>query len=669
VSQDDLPLTNDQGVQLLEKLDGIPQAVFSSTSQAKFDPGQPHPAKEWFADALGLAASDVRVKFTTSGRLKHAVGETRPAAVGVILLEGDLTKRFLPICQLNVGTGKTFGHALIFARIDEEWRQTAAVGREDDPVGTAIKTLFPAIPFHSAGAAPGLGGKKPGFAVEVAAGLNTILYGPPGTGKTYSTVEKALAVCGIEVQDRAQALTEYRRLSESGRIRFVTFHQSFAYEDFVEGIRPVLDDQTGQLLYEPRDGVFKEIAARAASRKTGASPAPDFEGRQFWKMSLGNTRRDEADVYSGCLEEGVVKLGWASGVDFSECGTREQVFARLKEAEPGVISSDYRISAVNMLKNKMSVGDIVIVSDGKYRFRAIAEVVGAYEYQPEDWGHRRPVKWLASFEPSLPSEQLFRKEIIPQTLYQLRDDNLKLDQLSQLLDEDSGTEAESCVLVIDEINRANISKVFGELITLLEPDKRLGATDEKRVVLPYSREVFGVPPNLFLIGTMNTADRSIASLDIALRRRFEFVEMMPDAAVLEAVPGEVEGVPVADLLRTINRRLEFLLDRDHTVGHSYFIGCESLGDLADVLKTRIIPLLQEYFHGDLSKVAWILGCGFDEEGACSNPSPLIKAQSLSASEVMGIDSEFDDRIRAFVNPAFESATGAAVAEFVKGIMS
>uniref|UniRef100_UPI00164242A8 McrB family protein n=1 Tax=Campylobacter coli TaxID=195 RepID=UPI00164242A8 len=189
----------------------------------------------------------------------------------------------------------------------------------------------------------------------------------------------------------------------------------------------------------------------------------------------------------------------------------------------------------------------------------------------------------------------------------------------------------SYIIIIDEINRGNVSKIFGELITLIEPSKRIGEKEELKVRLPYSGDEFGVPKNVYILGTMNTADRSITSLDTALRRRFEFVEMMPDVSKLS---NDYKDVNLQELLKAINTRIEYLLDREKTIGHAFFIGVENLEDLKKVFQNKIIPLLQEYFYNDYTLISAVLNDNGMIEKCERNEKYLQKIKNLD-----NVDSE------------------------------
>ena len=299
--------------------------------------------------------------------------------------------------------------------------------------------------------------------------VNVILYGPPGTGKTYAAVRRCVALCDRMSNDDPKDDVRDRReeLVEQGRIEFVTFHQSYGYEEFVEGLRP--------------------------------------------------------------------------GVTGEEAGAGFRLVAK-----PGVL------------------------------------------------------KRIAERARNLPSQPF--------------------------------------VLVIDEINRANVSKVMGELITLLEPDKREGAPNEMRVTLPHSGDRFTLPRNLHILGTMNTADRSIALLDTALRRRFKFEELAPDPNKLL----NIDGIDLPGVLQAINNRLEWLLDRDHLIGHAWFMNAHNREGIDGVMRNDIIPLIAEYFYDDWRKVQAVLGGG----------NHFVRGRKLNPAPGLGDEAD-DDRYRWTIRDAFD----------------
>jgi 5-methylcytosine-specific restriction protein B len=436
--------------------------------------------------------------------------------------------------------------------------------------------------------------------------LNLILYGPPGTGKTYATSELAVRICdGVVPDSREALLARYRELSNLRRVRFVTFHPSFNYEEFVEGIRPRTTED-GRIHYEVRPGVLKQAVTQARElyeRRAAPARTVELADRRLYKMSLGDTTKpSEAWIFGDCLENEIVCLGFAAGVDFSGADDLQAVKRLYLERIPEGKETDYDARAIHYFKNELRAGDLVLISEGNRRFRGLAEIRGDYRFEAREVGyeHQRPVRWLWTSEESLPIDLIFGKILSQMSIYLMDQSAVRWDALAELISpKQAAGEAPNCVLVIDEINRANLAKAFGELITLLEPSKRLGEPDEKQTELPYSGDRFGVPPNLYVIGTMNTADRSIALMDTALRRRFAFREMAPRVDVLEQ---DLSGIDLRLLLDAMNRRIERIYDRDHVLGHTYLLGVRTVDDLIRRFEMQIIPLLQEYFFEDWRRI-------------------------------------------------------------------
>lgn len=445
---------------------------------------------------------------------------------------------------------------------------------------------------------------------------NTVLYGPPGTGKTYNSVIYAVAICEGQSVEKvmkepySEVLLRYKELKEAGRIAFTTFHQSYGYEEFIEGIKPILEEESGMLGYTIEDGVFKEFCRRAKPINIQTYGAVKIkEHPRIWVMLLGGPGM--TSLKEECFSKGEVRIGWTEYEDL-EWENDESLSWRSKQM-------------LHAFTYEMEPGDIVFIEHDSQSIDAIGVIAGDYEYDKslEHYPRKRKVEWIATNIDENMVQYLpgGRKQLARFTIYAA--DYIGTDVLSEILNKYIGYDQVISedkkeipyVFIIDEINRGNISKIFGELITLIEDTKRAGASEAMEAILPYSGETFSVPSNVYILGTMNTADRSIALMDTALRRRFEFVEMMPNPAVLESlgvgtIVVDGEELNVARMLNVINERIEFLFDREHTIGHAFFTKLAddpSLETLAGIFEKNVIPLLQEYFYEDYEKIQLVLG--------------------------------------------------------------
>ncbi|EHF5952233.1 AAA domain-containing protein [Campylobacter coli] len=412
--------------------------------------------------------------------------------------------------------------------------------------------------------------------------LNQILYGPPGTGKTYHTIDKALEILGENLESRDEKKAKFDEYVKNGQIVFTTFHQSYGYEEFVEGIKPHIDSEENskEIKYEIKDGIFKELCEKALENRDSIKNFNFYIDKLKEKVKIDDNNPEKYFE----LPNTKYSIQYRNGKTF-----------RIKFDDMSKNHKDYPVSIDNIEK--------------LYKTSNIDEIYNsAY------------VRAILNY--------------------------LKLQGLEDYKEKDEKVNL-PYIIIIDEINRGNVSKIFGELITLIEPSKRIGESEELKVTLPYSGKKFGVPKNVYIIGTMNTADRSITSLDTALRRRFEFVEMMPNSDLLNNVfickdvenPNEdedylgddakTEGYAeiLQNILISINKRIEFLLDREKTIGHAFFMSeavkfnknnwikpdeyeedwyVLSISKLKSIFQNKIIPLLQEYFYNDYALISAVL---------------------------------------------------------------
>lgn len=452
---------------------------------------------------------------------------------------------------------------------------------------------------------------------------NIILYGPPGTGKTYSTVRRALEL--ILGPDKLAGLGDkgllalFREHQARGQIEFVTFHQAYGYEEFVESIRPVLDSSAeSEVRYELHAGVFKRIAMRAASEGLRAEiTAPGFD--ELWASLTRDLTKEETRVtksQSGKTYQ--VSVAASGSIQVRPCEV---------DADGNVtsVSDKYQTASKESSRLYWTFRDELGPEPEKFTYEKTLALFA--RERGGGGGNQYTALWIAYAQLLAVSRSASARtgDVVD-----------KVGRVQQALDKPGptttfsfSTNSPQYVLIIDEINRGNMSKILGELITLLEPDKRLTARNELKLPLSYSPlHRFAVPPNLHVLGTMNTAGRSIALMDVALRRRFTFEELMPDVSIIgEVLRDRVASKPFVDLVcelfEALNDRIRFLYDRDHQLGHSYFLDVTDAESLRLVFVDRIVPMLQEYFYGAWDKICTVLGCPYHDSGEPKRREPFL----------------------------------------------
>lgn len=434
---------------------------------------------------------------------------------------------------------------------------------------------------------------------------NIILQGAPGTGKTYRIPELVVRLCEPEFDannaTRKELMSVYNRLKEEKRVMFTTFHQSMDYEDWLEGLRPVLEND--QVTYKIESGIFKRLCTEAERPLSAKKDVNISDEAIVWKVSLSGT--GDNPVRRDCMKNGYIRIGWDG---YGENITEETDWS---------IHNGEGKTILNAFINTMKVGDVVMSCYSSRTIDAIGIVTGEYEWHDnfEHYKRVRRVKWLVKDI----NEDIVKlnddKTMTLGTVYRLN--AITLDKVKSLLDKYEASKTlidnnKPYVIVIDEFNRGNVSKIFGELITLLEPDKRKGMRNAESVLLPYSKKEFYIPSNVFLVATMNTADRSLDTIDYAIRRRFAFITVKPqeidDDNFNSELFREVSSLFISnydeyaesgfdDTIKLLPAETlsEEYRPEDVWIGHSYFI-MDGEYALQDRLLFEIIPLLEEYIR-------------------------------------------------------------------------
>ena len=436
---------------------------------------------------------------------------------------------------------------------------------------------------------------------------NIVLHGAPGTGKTYDIPELAVRLCDPSFmsmgRSREEIVNRYNQLKDDGRLTFTTFHQSLDYEDWIEGLRPVVNEAS-QVTYEIENGVFKRLCEAAERSKLEGNQYGISSESDVWKVSLKRT--GDNDVRKDCMENDYIRIGWDEYGD------------DIPDETDGGNRNDKGKQILNAYINEMKVGDIVMSCYSSKEIDAIGVITDDYRYDESLPAYKRirPVHWLIKGKRENIVETNGGKEMVESTVYRLK--SIHVEDVEAILEKygvfiEQKEDDKPYVMVIDELNRGNVSKVFGELITLLEADKRKGSKNEESVKLPYSKKSFHVPDNVYLIATMNTADRSLGSLDYAIRRRFAFIAERPigleddrfNAELFEKVSRlfvknfdayKASGWDATMRLLPADTLSDEYKPEDVWIGHSYFLmqDEEGVDNSRERILYELIPLLEEY---------------------------------------------------------------------------
>ena len=436
---------------------------------------------------------------------------------------------------------------------------------------------------------------------------NIVLYGAPGTGKTYDVPELAVRLCDPSFMaaepSREEIVGRYNQLKTEKRIAFTTFHQSLDYEDWIEGLRPVVNENS-QVTYEIESGIFKKLCEEAERPVVKDKQVGISDNAVVWKVSLAGT--GDNNVRRECMENNHIRIGWDGyGPVISD------------ETDWSVYNGEGK-QILDAYINKMKIGDIVMSCYSSQTIDAIGVVAGEYEFEDKfpNYKRVRRVNWLVKNINENIVEMNDGKTMTLGTVYRLN--SITLDNVKSILEKyNTSSKMEendkAYVMVIDELNRGNVSKVFGELITLLEADKRKGRINAESVVLPYSKKGFHISNNVYLIATMNTADRSLGSLDYAIRRRFAFITEKPFGLEVEGFDEDLFEKVSSLFVKNFDEYKESGWDQtmklepadtlsdeykpeDVWIGHSYFLMQDEEDNTSNRLLYEIIPLLEEYIR-------------------------------------------------------------------------